>query len=287
MSSNRRVFGFNPRARVGRDIHVCDALETIRVVSIHAPAWGATRMDGGIRQDYRVSIHAPAWGATTSQAAAPPSSHCFNPRARVGRDDIDYAIVYDTVTFQSTRPRGARRLRRPEIGRVRVVSIHAPAWGATAYSRACERGRTRFNPRARVGRDPAGLQERASRPGFNPRARVGRDISDQYAHIDRARFHSTRPRGARRDRKFLGLAVKGVSIHAPAWGATTYPIGIYPMIRSFNPRARVGRDQARRLLPYVQQRFNPRARVGRDALERGEMDAMIGFQSTRPRGARR
>ncbi len=59
------------------------------------------------------------------------------------------------------------------------------------------------------------------------------------------------------------------------------------MIRSFNPRARVGRDQARRLLPYVQQRFNPRARVGRDALERGEMDAMIGFQSTRPRGARR
>ena len=49
------------------------------------------------------------------------------------------------------------------------------------------------------------------------------------------------------------------------------------MIRSFNPRARVGRDQARRLLPYVQQRFNPRARVGRDTGPDGRSSGRCGF----------
>ena len=234
------------------------------LVSIHAPAWGATRMDGGIRQDYRVSIHAPAWGATTSQAAAPPSSHCFNPRARVGRDDIDYAIVYDTVTFQSTRPRGARleakalfvkpqqfqstrprgarRLRRPEIGRVRVVSIHAPAWGATRHGARDNAHRvvsihapawgattTRwwrsptvlsFNPRARVGRDGLfpGLRARqdafqSTRPrGARPGRPAGKSVSPG--------FQSTRPRGARREVHAGHHPRAGVSIHAPAWGAT-------------------------------------------------------------------
>ena len=100
------------------------------------------------------------------------------------------------------------------------VSIHAPAWGATAYSRACERGRTRFNPRARVGRDPAGLQERASRPGFNPRARVGRDEKSMLAITREREFQSTRPRGARPDRWY----------------------GILRWTNGFNPRARVGRD---------------------------------------------
>ncbi len=55
----------------------------------------------------------------------------FNPRARVGRDaDLsDQSGV--VVEFQSTRPRGAR----PAVPRVQhldgIVSIHAPAWGAT------------------------------------------------------------------------------------------------------------------------------------------------------------
>ena len=53
------ILGFNPRARMGRDFA---GLEAAARVSIHAPAWGATR-----RLDQRfdkVSIHAPAWGAT-------------------------------------------------------------------------------------------------------------------------------------------------------------------------------------------------------------------------------
>jgi len=53
--------------------------------------------------------------------------------------------------FQSTRPRGARR---PEfaVDNFNIVSIHAPAGGATISCRytAFTRG---FNPRARGGRD--------------------------------------------------------------------------------------------------------------------------------------
>mgnify|MGYP000335835723 CR=1 FL=1 len=34
------------------------------VVSIRAPAWGATREGGAKEEQLRVSIRAPAWGAT-------------------------------------------------------------------------------------------------------------------------------------------------------------------------------------------------------------------------------
>ncbi len=34
------------------------------LVSIHAPAWGATDIGGEIGRINKVSIHAPAWGAT-------------------------------------------------------------------------------------------------------------------------------------------------------------------------------------------------------------------------------
>ena len=57
------------------------------VVSIHAPAWGATcnnRPPG--RRRKVVSIHAPAWGATGSKKALAGVDRGFNPRARMGRD---------------------------------------------------------------------------------------------------------------------------------------------------------------------------------------------------------
>ena len=188
----------------------------------------------------------------------------FNPRARVGRDVVRRGPDRRRRKFQSTRPRGARRhpleprcrVRtrfnpRARVGRdpcdsdfpgKREVSIHAPAWGATRPApRHSSRG-FRFNPRARVGRDahyalPARLVAR-----FNPRARVGRD--------------------AREPRRWRGAA--GVSIHAPAWGATNARAHRRAAHGGFNPRARVGRD----------------AKVGAGAFSKSW------FQSTRPRGAR-
>ena len=59
-----------------------------RYVSIHAPAWGATVIDELALFPRGVSIHAPAWGATNNRSNLLLTSHRFNPRARVGRDQI-------------------------------------------------------------------------------------------------------------------------------------------------------------------------------------------------------
>jgi len=120
---------FNSRARVGRDWLEPAAL-IHDVVSIHAPAWGATRRALAARAGDRVSIHAPAWGATRARDARTRSDGCFNSRAREGRDSC--LLVSG---FQSS------------------VSIHAPAWGATRRSWASPARASGFNSRARVGRD--------------------------------------------------------------------------------------------------------------------------------------
>ena len=83
---------------------------------------------------------------------------------------------------------------------------------------------------------------------FNPRARVGRDGTSPW----------------------LLDGVPGVSIHAPAWGATTESTRILARAVSFNPRARVGRDGARRAVAVRPGCFNPRARVGRDVSTAGD-----------------
>ena len=58
-----------------------------------------------------------------------------------------------------------------------LVSIHAPAWGATSKTLKAGKVVKCFNPRARVGRDARPAKQTEGATGFNPRARVGRDIS--------------------------------------------------------------------------------------------------------------
>ena len=79
-------FGFNPRARVGRDHRRTGSHAQRVTVSIHAPAWGATTTPARPLTHDQVSIHAPAWGATLKHGLTPGFTHSFNPRARVGRD---------------------------------------------------------------------------------------------------------------------------------------------------------------------------------------------------------
>ena len=110
-------------------------------VSIHAPAWGATRRTGFRCCAAPVSIHAPAWGATTApqcghsvvlgfnprarvgrdrgRASGLAPIFSFNPRARVGRDPHALLPCSSQSMFQSTRPRGARL---------------SPSWTNTNYS---------------------------------------------------------------------------------------------------------------------------------------------------------
>ena len=145
-----------------------------------------------------------------------------------------------------------------------------------------------FNPRAREGRDimrrgsssaaefqstrprgarPAPPRELRNNPqSFNPRAREGRDLPRKDKNAGGSEFQSTRPRGARRRWQMCLNAVIGVSIHAPARGATRRAVlHIFARHVCFNPRAREGRDRQRMTL----------------------RESWSAFQSTRPRGARR
>ena len=171
--------GFNPRAPAGRDP---DEL----IASVVARVFQSTRPRGARRSTNRmtwcplsVSIHAPARGATAADRAEGRHRVRFNPRARAGRDSSRSRRRSSPRTFQSTRPRGARlgevggcctacefqstrpRGARPPRARDgdggRLVSIHAPARGATWPWTFLRLRWASFNPRARAGRDPLSL----------------------------------------------------------------------------------------------------------------------------------
>src|SRR5690606_7698885 len=99
----------------------------------------------------------------------------FNPRARVGRDQLSCLSQVSFLGFQSTRPRGARPTH-PAPGRLpQRVSIHAPAWGATTVNLAVvDNGIVSIHAPA-WGATPTVRGRPGRHPRFNPRARVGRD----------------------------------------------------------------------------------------------------------------
>ena len=141
---------FNPRARDGRDDTEA-VTRRMALISIHAPAMGATPRRCGQSSSAYISIHAPAMGATRGRLCSLPcllfqstrprwarrrsacgsaSGRDFNPRARDGRDKVQAIQEAIAATFQSTRPRWARRKND---------------------GRTCRHGN--FNPRAHDGRD--------------------------------------------------------------------------------------------------------------------------------------
>ena len=59
----------------------------------------------------------------------------FNPRTRMRCDRIWRISRLKSSMFQSTHPHGVRHTKQINLWCVIDVSIHAPAWGATASSR--------------------------------------------------------------------------------------------------------------------------------------------------------
>ena len=208
-----------------------------------------------------VSIHAPAWGATRF--------------SRVGEGSSE---------FQSTRPRGARRWLcrwmampyrfnpRARVGRDEeaveaslggIVSIHAPAWGATWLNQECQTHGSCFNPRARVGRD-------LGSPSFLSQS---------------VRFQSTRPRGARPGFELVDQLLGDVSIHAPAWGATGHN-DVMSYLISVSIHAPAWGATIREITVNDGQRFQSTRPRGARLSEDNASCGFNMFQSTRPRGAR-
>ncbi len=146
---------FNPRAREGRDPRARQGAGQRRMVSIHAPARGATRPTmSNPAHIIKVSIHAPARGATsttwTDLGFLPVSIHApargatnAIKRAQLARHvsihapargaTFHFFSCFYKFMFQSTRPRGARQYRGRKAASIVIVSIHAPARGATGH----------------------------------------------------------------------------------------------------------------------------------------------------------
>ena len=202
--------------------------------------------------------------------------------------------------FQSTHPRGVRPgTERTAIERI-TVSIHAPAWGATALH-GSDAGRVPgFNPRTRVGCDSRPQHSPRRWRGFNPRTRVGCDIGAQlvltqaggvsihapawgatWEELDRFRyysvFQSTHPRGVRRlanthsfdEIMFQSTHPRGVRRGKQHQGAGRSPVSIHAPAWG----ATVLRIKQRLMLA----RFNPRTRVGCDSQKQANEDSIHGF----------
>ena len=122
-------------------------------ISIHAPARGATVDPFFGSLDHVISIHAPARGATFGTLRSIPAASLFQstlPRGErllcganlklviqfqstLPRGERHSASVSSDLhsAFQSTLPRGERRIINQYIIMSLVISIHAPARGAT------------------------------------------------------------------------------------------------------------------------------------------------------------
>ena len=194
---------------------------------------------------YAVSIHAPARGAT--QAVLIRLNCSFQ--------------------FQSTRPRGARRVIASSLSRPsRFVSIHAPARGATRYT-DCSAGFCAVSIHA-PARGATSIQlHRLLCAGLlvSIHAPARGATSRQYRHESRVEilFQSTRPRGARQPRDATCNSSADVSIHAPARGATIGKSALVSMIMFQSTRPR-GARRGTSSVASVATGFNPRARAGRD-----------------------
>ncbi len=186
---------FNPRPRMGGDPFVSSST-SCRPVSIHAPAWGATDHQGRHMVHRGVSIHAPAWGATASRDRQSPRSRVSIHAPAWGATTLADNSVH-TMVFQSTPPHGGRPPQSQP-----PLPVHS------------------FNPRPRMGGDLLVLISMTWLICFNPRPRMGGDLSPMLMSPKACSFNPRPRMGGDHKSKltFLGLRV---SIHAPAWGATT------------------------------------------------------------------
>ncbi len=139
----------------------------MKMVSIHAPARGATFQGRRLRRVQSVSIHAPARGHSSDigdrkepttqeefQSTLPHGERlmgtsrthefetCFNPRSRTGSDLTAASAALGAYVSIHAPARGATRLSW-FLSTATLVSIHAPARGATRCYRT-------FRPAERV-----------------------------------------------------------------------------------------------------------------------------------------
>ena len=100
-----------------------------KIISIHAPARGATKNEGAAFLNAYISIHAPARGATR-KAAIQTYSGIFQSTLPRGERPYHPIATQATIDF-NPRSREGSDLLVPSAVNWSIISIHAPARGAT------------------------------------------------------------------------------------------------------------------------------------------------------------
>ena len=167
-------FGFNPRARMGRD-------SMAAVVVSGRPQFQSTRPHGA-----RLAKNKAGDTRTEFQSTRPHG-------ARLG---LAMAQLKE-YEFQSTRPHGARLVGEMVYPDSFDVSIHAPAWGATFKMETNEMTIFGFNPRARMGRDHRRRRMIGKHRLFQSTRPHGARLVIFLLLLMLFQFQSTRPHGAR------------------------------------------------------------------------------------------
>ena len=144
-----------------------------------------------------ISIHAPAWGATRSHPSGLKTPRLFQSTHPRGVRLLAHFQKIHYKKFQSTHPRGVRRYRVASNHPIQMISIHAPAWGATPLN-CIQKFTALFQ-----STHPRGVRQQV----WPKRRQCGI-------------FQSTHPRGVRQGSLLAARCFLAISIHAPAWGAT-------------------------------------------------------------------
>ena len=191
------------------------------ILAVRPPSFIRVLRPGASSSPPREALPSPA----TTPSPSPRPGSCLTP-----------------LTTRRTSPRNFQANRsRP---RSRASSPHriSPPRGGRQGRQACAPARDRFNPRPREGGDDRLLPVVRELKCFNPRPREGGDGHGRGSFFNPKKFQSTPPRGGRpggpdqgriagmfqstpprggRPQRLQGQSLPlGVSIHAPARGAT-------------------------------------------------------------------
>ena len=125
---------FNPRSREGSDYSSARRSALLYLISILAPARGATPLSFHNPTSNKISILAPARGATCRRYSVCQCIGHFNPRSREGSDPEHHPA---SACLSHFNPRSREGSDADTLGRQRYycqISILAPARGATDIS---------------------------------------------------------------------------------------------------------------------------------------------------------
>ena len=152
-------------------------------------------------------------------------------------------IFYRGWLFQSTLPHRERPGVDVSGYQNNGISIHAPAQGATYIDKMELVDLLLFQSTLPHRERPGKSLKSPWARYFNPRSRTGSDPPFLHTTIKSTKFQSTLPHRERQAVHRNSGRAGGISIHAPAQGATKWRGRTPTKKKYFNPRSRTGSDR--------------------------------------------